>query len=143
MAYNDLQSKAEAAAKSVVDALSLSGVTVTTGADDDAIVLPAVHCVCEGLAEVEGLIGTGLYRGALRIRVKSNANDTTLVAHRARVAAVFDALAIDTLKASLSSAVADFTCVFAGQLRQEQAVSDGQSWTSDLLVDGIFCASDV
>lgn len=143
MAYNDLQSKIEAAAKVLVDALALSGVTVTTGADDDTIALPAVFCMAGDLTEAEGLIGTGIFRGALTIRVKSNANDTSLAAHRERVATVFDAIAIDVLKTSMSAAGTDFTCLFAGQLRQGQAVSDGQSWNTDLVVDGVWCASDV
>lgn len=143
MAYNDLQSKIEAAVKSLVDALALSGVTVTTGADDDAIALPIVRCVCDELSEATGLPRVGLFSGTVRVAVKSNAHDTTLAAHRARVAAVFDAISIDTLAADLSSAVADFTCIFAGAQFQGMSIADAESWENTIGFDGVFCASDV
>ena len=135
----DLQSKAEAATKALVDAVGLSGVTVFTGLEDETQALPAVFCIAENFNQE--LQGVGNYRGTIRVRVKSNSNDTTLADHRTRAAAVFDALVIETLSTALTAAVADFTCQFIFSFQLEQSVTDGQSFNSGLLIEGIFCGS--
>jgi hypothetical protein len=143
MSYNDLQSKTEAAGKSLVDALGISGLTVNSGASDQTKALPLCVVVCEGLAEPAGLPQTGIYRGALRFRVKDNANDVTLSDHRARVAQIFDAVSVDNLASQLSAAVAGFTCQAAFNMRQESTITDNQSWVTDLLVEVVVSPSDL
>lgn len=107
MASNDLTSKAEAAMKSVVDALALTGVTSNTGQDDDTLALPNVICSVEQTGE-EVPIGSGNFVLTGRATVNSSADDETLAAHRARVATVFDAFMADNIGATLSAAVTDF-----------------------------------
>jgi len=142
MATLDLQSKAEAAGKSLVDALALSSVTVTTGLDDDTADTPAVF-ILSGDGEEQFWPNSGIFRIELRFRVRSNANDETLVTHRDRAATVFDAVRRDTTAADLSSAVSAFHVLAVAGSSASQSVADSQSFVSEMGIEMICCARDL
>jgi hypothetical protein len=134
--WYDLQSKLEASVKSLVDALGL-GATVNTGIDDDALTLPAVIIIAETGEEFP--LNTGNYKMRTTIRCRSNADDTTLAAHRTFAATVFDSIKTDTLAADLSAAVPDFTAIGINEAVLTQTRQD-RSWVSEMAVQVYCCA---
>ncbi len=129
--YFDLNSKLEAALASVISALALTGtrgtetgvaVAVLTGLDDDTATLPRVVCVAGDTTE-EVVRDSGLYRVTCAVHVFSHSADESLAVHRARVAAVGDALLTDDRADVVSAAVADFHCY--------ELKSEGQSQDKD------------
>ena len=147
MAYNDLLSKVEAAAKSVVDDLTLSGnPTVNTGLDDDDLALPCVVCTATGTGE-EVPRGTGNHVVTVRIHVKSQANDTSLATHRGNVATVFDAFQNDEIDVTLSAAVSDFHVIGVRDVRMDRTEgqqTSGQAVMGDFIeLDIVACSADL
>lgn len=141
MPDNDLTSKGEAALKSVADGLSLTGVTVNTGQDDDTLAVPNIICTVEQTGD-EVPLGTGNFVLTARITVNSNADDDGLSTHRTRVATVFDAFMSDTIGASLSAAVTGFYAYEpwarrAGKITKEKVLCD---W---LELDFLAAAADL
>lgn len=141
MPNNDVESKNEAAGKSVVDGLSLTGVTSNTGQDDDMLALPNVICGCDQGDEEP--LGTGIFRTVLRVTVNSPNNvDDALATHRTRVQTVRDAFMSDAIETTLTTAVSDFHAYIpyarrSGKLAKEEAFCD---W---LELEYLSCASDL
>ena len=136
--YNDLQSKLEAAVKGVIDAANL-GTTVHTGIDDTNIALPAVIVMSESGEEQP--LHTGNYLMPVTVRCRSNADDTTLAAHRAFAASVFDAIKTDTFATDLNALGLDFTAMGINQARVKQTRQD-RSWLSEMEIN-VYCAPSV
>lgn len=144
MAYNNVQTKLEAAALAIVTGSLPAGYTASTGQDNATKVANMVHLIAEGMQEVEGLSGTGVFRATLRCRVKSNAHEKTEAEHGTAVGTVFDLVNMDTLAATLSSGVADFYCLgVAGSAQIETTISDGESWNTDITIPLAVCGRDL
>jgi hypothetical protein len=148
--YNDLLSKLEAALKSLVDALALTGtrgstanvaVGVLTGLDDDAVSLPKIVCHAEDTTE-EVVRHTGNFRVRCHLHIYSHSADETLAVHRNRVARVIDAIHMDNIAAQLSAAVADFY-VFDAHFMGPSADPEGNAFHTDLEFTVVCCASDL
>lgn len=148
--FNDLLSKVEAAYKSVIDALALTGkrgsedgvaVTVLTGLDDETAELPKVICAAQDTAE-EVHYNTGILRLTVQIHVISHSADESLAIHRARLAAVADAVMTDDRAAVLSAAVDDFHCYDVHWLGLS-ADPDGNSFHTIAELSAVCCGADV
>ena len=116
--YNDILSKLEAAMKTVLDALALTGtrgtdtaavVSILTGLDDDAALLPrvTVHAIETQSEEVRD---SGIFNVKVQVHIHSHSADETLATHRTRVATVIDAIMQTDRADVLSAAVTDFHC---------------------------------
>lgn len=141
MSYMDLSKKVEESLQATITALALSGVAVLTGTDDATKSVPNVICACESIGP-EDPYGSGNFNASARVTVNSNAKDTTLAAHRTRVAAVFDEMRQDDLAATLAANATDFhvfgaTCDGMGTDNNELNYSD---WIS---LNLYCCATDV
>lgn len=67
----------------------LAGCQISTGDSSDAMTLPRVICYCPSAQPPPDLPeGLGNFLAQVEVHVLSSADDTTLTAHRARVAAV-------------------------------------------------------
>lgn len=148
MGYSDLLSKAEAAAKVVVDTLTFSAThTVNTGLDDDNLTVPCVICAAEDAGE-EAPVESGNFWVTLQIQKVSNANDTSLANHRADLAILVDKFMEprETVEGYLSSAVSDF---HVQGIRNRVPVRDRvKTEGGDLMIEGVrldilACASDI
>lgn len=126
--------------KALVDAAAISGLTVNTGIDDDTLTLPAAIIIAEQGEEYP--LYTGNYRMRFTVRVRSNSDDTTLAAHRALAAQVFDLIKIDSLAADLSAAADDFTCIGVGAATLAQTRED-RSWVSEMSVAAYCCPQEL
>ena len=139
--YNDLLSKAEAACKSVIDGLGLSGVTVNTGIDDDTLELPYVVCYASGSTEV--VVDTGLDRVRMQIILCSDAEATTgLATHRTRVATVTDLFRDEDIIASLTAAEEDFGVIHVHFDNQSSDMMD-HKLKHTVELDIICCGMDI
>ena len=140
--YNDLSGKLEEAAKSLVDALAVSGLTVLAGQSIDEVAAPYALCNAEnGSGEV--ILDTGLVTVSLIIEVVSNCNDQTNVTdHRALVAQVFDVFFGDTVEALLSAEVTDFHVYDVHRVGTASEVQSDK-FVSQLTLDVVLCAIDV
>jgi hypothetical protein len=148
--FNDILSKLEAALKSLVDALALTGtrgstanvaVTVNTGLDDETIARPSVICQAEDTSE-EAVRDSGVFRIKARARVYSHSNDEALTEHRARVGAVADAFTRDDIAGLLSDAAADFH-VYDVQFMGLNADPEGDTFHTDIDFLITCCGSDL
>ena len=140
MAYNDLTCKLEAALKSVVDGLSLSGINVNTGVEDETLALPWIVCASD--AGQEEIHGTGIFRCTAKVTIASSADDDTLVTHRDRVATVFDAFLDGDISTTLGATAADFyvyDVLYTGQ----PASMENRQMRNTLEMEIVCCASDV
>lgn len=142
MAYSDVLNKTEAAVKAVIDALAVSGLTTYTKQDDDTQTLPKAIVKCGEFRELhdQGLYGN--FQGAVAVRIVSNADDTTLAAHRARVATILDALSYDNLATTATAALADFTMIAADEMAVDHGVEE-RSFFTEWARNVTVCASDV
>lgn len=97
----------ESAVKAYLDAQTeLDGVQVSAGDSSDMQTLPRVICYCPSANPPPDLPeGLGNFLAQVEVHVLSSADDTTLSAHRARVAAV----------AGYMDSVADLGAVFTSQ----------------------------
>ena len=143
--FNDLLSKVEAALKSVVDSLGLTGCTVNTGTDDDTLETPYAVCQARNAADNE-LRDLGVWTVEAAVMVGSSADDVgtdgALIEHRRRVAEVIDAIQSDGIAASLSAAVPDFHCFdchFSG-LESDRV---NRRWVDTIRLDITSMARDV
>lgn len=148
--YNDLLSKLEAAEKTIIDALALTGtrgstadvaLTVNTGLDDDEQLAPRAICQAEDTTE-EAVRDSGIFRIKSRIRIYSHSSDESLAVHRARVGAIADAFQNDTIAQTLSDAIEDFH-VYEVQFMGLSADPEGNSLHTDIEMIVVCCASDL
>jgi len=140
MAYNDLTCKLEESMKMVVDGLSLAGVTVNTGVEEETLAVPYVICAADGMQEE--IKSTGIYRCGARVIVASSADDTSLTDHRTRVSTVFDAFLDSGIATTLSGNVSDFyvyDVAFGGQ----PAAMENRQMKNTLEMEVVCCASDI
>ena len=144
MAYNNVQTKLEAAALAILSGSMPAGYTASTGQDDQTKVANMAHVIAEGLTEVEGLTATGVFRSTLRVRVKSNAHDKTEAQHSDAVGTVFDLVNMDTMPQTLSANATDFYCLgTAGSAQIETTISDVESWNTDISIPLAVCGCDL
>lgn len=139
--FNDVFSKAEEAAKSVVDDLSLSGVTVNTGIDEDELAAPYVVLFASSSGD-EVVRSTGIISLTLDVTVASLADAHDLDSHRARVAEVFDSFLDSGIAVTLSSAIDDFHCYEAVETGRA-ADTDDRKLTNTLSLDLVCCGSSI
>lgn len=147
--YNDLLSKLEAAEKSVIDALALTGtragdavdLTVNTGLDDSDLLRPCAICQAEDTTE-EAVRDSGNFRVKTRIRIQSHSTDEDLAIHRARVGAIADAFHRDDIAATLTAALADFH-VFDVEFLGLTADPEGDSFQTDIELTVVCCGMDL
>jgi hypothetical protein len=149
--WNDLESKLEAAMQAGVKSFSLSvgdgeeQLIINTGLDDDDFGVPNVICSVESIGD-EVVRGTGIFPCRATVTVTSHPKDTTLDAHRARVATVRDYFLSTTIAADLSAAGSDFYAydvMFKGMRRDGVAREGGNVMKNILELDVICCGSDI
>lgn len=140
MAYNDITCKVEAALKSVVDSVGLSGVTVNTGVEEEALALPYVICAADGAQEE--ILGTGIFRCTGRVTVASSADDSDLATHRSNVSSVFDAFLDSAIATTLSAAVDDFY-VYSVMPGGMPSATENRQLRNSLEMEIVCCASDI
>ena len=139
--FNDLLSKAEAACKSAIDALALSGVTINTGIEDETIALPYVVCYASG--STEEIPDTGLDRVRMEVIMCSDAEATTgLVTHRARVAQIIDLFRDADIITTLGAAETDFG-VMEVAFDSQSAEMEDHKLKNTMELDIICCSKDL
>ena len=141
---NDLNTKLEEAIKSVVDGLTIAGVTeANTGMDDDDLNAPYVICSVPSSGEEEVHM-IGYFRFSGMVKVASSQDDDSLAAHRTRVATVRDELMDTGLAETLSAAVSGLHVPYGGVyfmgLTEE---TSNRKLISTLELDILSCGSDV
>ena len=142
MAYSDVLNKTEEAVASVITSLAIAGLNVYTKQDDAEQTLPKAIVKCGYFRELhnQGLYGD--FQGNVAVRIVSNADDTTLAQHRARVAEILDPLSRDDFHTTASAAVSDFTMIAADEMAVEHSV-DERSFVTEWARNVTVCASDV
>jgi hypothetical protein len=113
----------------------LAGVAVYTGDNAEINVLPKCVVLCDAArAPAELPEGLGNFHCSVRVTIFSNADDTTLTAHRARVAAVAGAMAdIPAIKAAFVAG-GDALCYDVTPEAEDEG-RDERSWASVLSFD--------
>jgi hypothetical protein len=113
----------------------LAGVAVYTGDNAEINVLPKCVVLCDAArAPAELPEGLGNFHCSVRVTIFSNADDTTLTAHRARVAAVSGAMAdISAIKAAFVAG-GDALCYDVTPEAEDEG-RDERSWASVLSFD--------
>jgi len=113
----------------------LAGVAVYTGDNAEINVLPKCVVLCDAArAPAELPEGLGNFHCSVRVTIFSNADDTTLTAHRARVAAVAGAMAdISAIKAAFVAG-GDALCYDVTPESEDEG-RDDRSWASVLSFD--------
>jgi hypothetical protein len=113
----------------------LAGVAVYTGDNAEINVLPKCVVLCDAArAPAELPEGLGNFHCSVRVTLFSNADDTTLTAHRARVAAVAGAMAdIPAIKAAFVAG-GDALCYDVTPESEDEG-RDDRSWASVLSFD--------
>lgn len=139
--YTQLASKLEAAMKSLVDALALTGVTVNRGIDDAELAAPYVVIVAKSAGE-EVFLDSGIEQFTAEVRVASAADAQSLSDHTARVGQVFDVFRDDAIAASLSAAASDFHCYQVVKAGENEEVSN-RKLINTLVLDCAVCGSDL
>ena len=142
MAYSDVLNKTEEAIASVITDLGITGLSVLTKLDDAEQALPKVIVKCGTFNELHGQRLDGDFRGAVAVRIVSNADDTTLAAHRDRAATIIDALSRDDLHTTASAAIEDFTMIAADEMIHDHSVED-RSFVTEFARVVVVCGSDV
>lgn len=98
--------------------------------------LPCVECVCQNAdPDDEHFLN---WAADAEVRIRTNADDTTEDEHHAIAATVFNKLTTDTLKADLTSALADFTVFLVNFGPQGWDLAE-RSWQSYLRFQ-VHCA---
>lgn len=139
--FNDLLSKCEAACKSVIDGLALTGVTVNTGLEDESLTLPYV--VCYASSSTEEVVDSGLDRVVTEIIIVSDANATTALAtHRSRVATIMDTFRDEDISTDLTAAVSDFGVIHV-LFREQTGTMEDHKLRNTMILDIICCGSDI
>jgi len=138
--FNDILSKCEAAMKSLIDALAVSGLTVNTGIEDDELAAPYAICYADSSDEI--VRGTGLLTASMAISVVSMADIDSLATHRARVATIFDGIRQSDAHETLSAAVTDFHCYEVVETGRDSGMED-RKLRNTLNVDLVVCGSDI
>jgi hypothetical protein len=113
----------------------LAGVAVYTGDNAEINVLPKCVVLCDAArAPAELPEGLGNFHCSVRVTIFSNADDTTLTAHRARVAAVAGAMSnISSIKAAFVAG-GDALCYDVTPESEDEG-RDDRSWASVLSFD--------
>jgi hypothetical protein len=113
----------------------LAGVAVYTGDNAEINVLPKCVVLCDSArAPAELPEGLGNFHCSVRVTIFSNADDTTLTAHRARVAAVSGAMSnISAIKAAFVAG-GDALCYDVTPEAEDEG-RDERSWASVLSFD--------
>jgi hypothetical protein len=113
----------------------LAGVAVYTGDNAEINVLPKCVVLCDAArAPAELPEGLGNFHCSVRVTIFSNADDTTLTAHRARVAAVAGAMSnISAIKAAFVAG-GDALCYDVTPEAEDEG-RDERSWASVLSFD--------
>jgi len=113
----------------------LAGVAVYTGDNAEINVLPKCVVLCDAArAPAELPEGLGNFHCSVRVTIFSNADDTTLTAHRARVAAVSGAMSnISAIKAAFVAG-GDALCYDVTPEAEDEG-RDERSWASVLSFD--------
>jgi hypothetical protein len=113
----------------------LAGVAVYTGDNAEINVLPKCVVLCDAArAPAELPEGLGNFHCSVRVTIFSNADDTTLTAHRARVAAVAGAMSnISAIKAAFVAG-GDALCYDVTPESEDEG-RDDRSWASVLSFD--------
>lgn len=113
----------------------LAGVAVYTGDNAEINVLPKCVVLCDAArAPAELPEGLGNFHCSVRVTIFSNADDTTLTAHRARVAAVAGAMSnISAIKAAFVTG-GDALCYDVTPEAEDEG-RDERSWASVLSFD--------
>jgi hypothetical protein len=113
----------------------LAGVAVYTGDNAEINVLPKCVVLCDAArAPAELPEGLGNFHCSVRVTLFSNADDTTLTAHRARVAAVAGAMSnISAIKAAFVAG-GDALCYDVTPESEDEG-RDDRSWASVLSFD--------
>lgn len=113
----------------------LAGVAVYTGDNAEVNVLPKCVVLCDSArAPSELPEGLGNFHCSVRITIFSNADDTTLSQHRARVAAVAGAMSdISAIKAAFVAG-GDALCYDVTPETEDEG-RDERSWASVLAYD--------
>lgn len=125
----------------IVEDLSLSGVTVLTGADDAIKVVPNVICMCDGSSEEDPKF-SGNWAVNAAVIVTSSAKDTTLATHRSTVSSVFQAFSTTTIAADMAGKVSDFH-VFGVVLGDMDSERNSVQFTDTLNMEIHCCANDL
>lgn len=108
--YHNITGKVATAVAAIIDSYidsTQSSLAIYARASMTELVAPRVEVLCSAEVEVEGATVTGNYIAEVRVRVVSNAKDSTGATHDARVAAVGDVLFRDDFVTL--EAVSDFT----------------------------------
>ena len=113
----------------------LAGVAVYTGDNAEINVLPKCVVLCDAArAPAELPEGLGNFHCSVRVTIFSNADDTTLTAHRARVAAAAGAMSnISAIKAAFVAG-GDAICYDVTPESEDEG-RDERSWASVLTFD--------
>lgn len=113
----------------------LAGVAVYTGDNAEVNVLPKCVVLCDAArAPAELPEGLGNFHCSVRVTLFSNADDTTLTEHRARVAAVAGAMSdIPAIKAAFVAG-GDALCYDVTPESEDEG-RDERSWASVLTFD--------
>ena len=150
MAYNDLLGKVEAAIKTVLDALSLTGtrgtdsaapVSILTGLDDDNAAMPRVVIYAKDSGP-EITQDTGIFPVTVIVTIHSHSADETLSAHRERVGSVIDGIMQDNRSDVLTAAVTDFHCYALQDMGPSEDV-DGHAFKTSREFLCTCCAADL
>lgn len=135
---NDLFGKLEARLKAIVDGLGLdSSVSVNTASTADTVEPPYVVCSARDTGG-EVVYNSNVYEVTAAVVVGSNADDTTLAAHRARVATVFDALRQTDIAASITDPTEDIYCYQVKDPSFESERID-REWVDVLAFTAVVC----
>lgn len=150
--FNDLQSKGEAALKALLQtALTAAGdsteIVTGLGMDDD---LPLPVVVAEVQQGDEDIEGTGnfwlLYAATVTTQADPDDGQSTsalLLAHRARVAYIVDAVLQTSLATDLSSQVSDFTVQGVRSFRCSEQRFEARHVSTQIDFEGLTCGSDL
>lgn len=113
----------------------LAGVAVYTGDNAEINVLPKCVVLCDSArAPAELPEGLGNYHCSVRLTIFSNADDTTLSDHRARVAAAAGAMSKLSLIKAAFVAGGDAVCYDVTPENEDEG-RDERSWASVLSYD--------
>lgn len=108
----------------------LAGVNVYTGDSNDLNVLPKAVVICDSARTPAGLPeGLGNYSCSVRVTLFSNADDTTLLVHRARCAGLAGAMQkVASIKAGFVAS-GDAACYDVTPVSEDEGVSE-RSWAT-------------
>jgi hypothetical protein len=138
--YSDLQSKAEAALKTLLETISASNrgnADVLAGLGTETLEGTRIEATAD--AGEEDPPHTGNFWLTFTVTIRSNDG---LSAHRSRVKYVIDTIMVDTLAATLTSNATDFTCQGIRSRRLLPQTAEDRTLITQIQFDGICCPSD-